>query len=118
MRAAPLCLLAVVHIALLSMQATGLHLHVNVHGDAGGLHGSHLHYADPDGHDHSDELDVSVSEPGATWSKIFPFLVLAVSLLAAVVWMVRTFFPPPVIIPSTRRRSRWRPPLRAPPLTA
>lgn len=116
-RAAPY-ILALVFAGLLSTQATGLHLHANVHGEGGGLHGAHLHHADPDGHDHSGDVDVALFELGATWSKILTFLIPFVTLLPAIVWMVQGFPPPSVPILSTRRRSRWRPPLRAPPLAA
>ncbi len=118
MRRVPACILTFVFVALLSMQAAGLHLHVNLQGGDGGLHGAHVHHADPDGHDHGADVDVSLFELGATWSKILTFLVSVVSLPLAVVWVLQAFVPPSVTTLSTHRRSRWRPPLRAPPLAA
>lgn len=112
------CILALVFAGLLSSQAVGLHLHVNTHSEGGGLHASHVHHADPDGHDHSDDIDVSLFQFGATWSKILAFLMPCIALLLATVWLIQSFSPAPTPVLSTRRRSRWRPPLRAPPFTA
>lgn len=117
MRIVPLAIIAVVGIAMFSLQISGLHMHVSVQGDASGLHGAHVHQLDTDGHDHGGDLDVSVLDPGTVWSKIMPVLLLAYSILLAVVWTRQWFWPPPQHIFSPRRRSRWRPPLRAPPLS-
>ncbi len=116
MQRAAICILVLVFTGLFSAQAVGLHLHANV--DGGGLHGWHLHHADPDGHDHSGDIDVSLLELSTTWLKIFTFLIPFVVPLLAPVWRARGVSSPPLPVLSTRRRSRWRPPLRAPPLTA
>ena len=117
MHSLPPCILALVFAGLLSSQAVGLHLHVNAHSESGGLHASHVHHADPDGHDHSDDIDVSLFEFGAAWSKILALPMPCVALLLATVWLVQGCSPAPAPVLSTRRRSRWRPPLRAPPAT-
>ncbi|MEQ8483968.1 MAG: hypothetical protein RIB46_06365 [Pseudomonadales bacterium] len=108
-------LLLIISLAsILLLQATGLHLHLGS-ADRGSLHGQHWHHADPDGHGHADESDVTINEIGASWSKLLAcFLpLLLIYLLAATAgrsWI-------PVMVRSVRiRRSRWRPPLRGPPL--
>lgn len=100
--------------SVLLLQATGLHLHVGS-AEAASLHAEHLHHADPDGHNHAQDSDVTINELGASWGKLLAqFLpILALFALAAVVagrWA-------PAVLPAPRiRPSRWRPPLRAPPL--
>lgn len=119
----PLFLLVLAGVAMLSMQMTGLHLHAGepasntgLHG-LHGLHGSHVHDVDSDGHDHSADVDVSLIDFGIVWSKIMPVLLAVFVTLPAIVWIVHTLWPPPAPLMALRRRSRWRPPLRAPPLS-
>lgn len=120
MRLAPTFIAALFFVALLSMQLSGLHMHVNPQGDSGELHGSHTHGHDPDpiGHDHSLDIDVPVLELGATWAKILTFLIPIVALLLSVVWVLQSIWSPPRIPQFLQRRSHWRPPLRAPPPSA
>jgi hypothetical protein len=120
MRLAPAFIIALFFITLLSMQLSGMHMHVNPQGDSGELHGSHTHDHDPgpSGHDHSSDIDVSVLELGATWAKLLTFLVPIATLLLSVVWVLQSNWPPSRILQSLQRRSRWRPPLRAPPPSA
>jgi len=99
------------------MQMSGLHMHVNVDSQSSSLHGTHLHDADIDGHghDHAAEIDVSPFEPGTTLSKLIPFLVSLVFVLLFTVPASKTVWPPLAERLPIRHRSRWRPPLRAPP---
>lgn len=100
--------------SLVSMQASGLHLHVNAAG-AGGFHGTHLHEADLSDHGHIGDTDVSLFELIRSVNQTFPFIaafiltLLVVTRCHAYLWAFGTG------LLSPRHRSRWRPPLRAPP---
>ena len=105
-------------VALLILQSAGLHLHANVHTDGMQLHTEHVHDADPDGHDHSTDVDVTIFEVGMLWAKLaFLLPALGLTLLLAPIrcWILHFSLEPS---PARRRQSRWRPPLRAPPLSA
>ncbi len=105
-------------LALLALQAVGLHLHANVGAEGLDLHAAHIHGADPDGHDHSADVDVSVVELGTLWAKLSALLILFCLVLAcpAVVgWRVKA--PQQLEVPQASSE-RWRPPLRAPPQSA
>ena len=117
MRSPPALLIAIMCLSLLAIQMGGLHLHVSVDSQSGALHGTHLHDAVPDGHghDHDAEIDVSSFEPGVAWSKLIPLLVVLIFALLPIIRTRTTVRPPLVERFSTRHRSRWRPPLRAPP---
>ncbi len=56
---APYSIAAFACVCLLTMQLSGLHLHVNPD-DNGGLHGTHVHDTDHDGHGHEADTDVSL----------------------------------------------------------
>jgi hypothetical protein len=114
MRAMSPYLLFIVFLSLLAMQAIGLHLHVNSEG-LGGLHGSHIHEAAPDAHKHDKDSDVSLIEIGIVWGKFFTFLIPFVIVLLAAATCGRYLWIPDAGPRHMRRRSRWRPPLRAPP---
>lgn len=101
--------------ALLVLQSAGLHMHANVHTDGMQLHAEHVHDADPDGHDHSADVDVTIFELGTLWAKLaFLLPVLGLTLLIPPVraYFLRFVGEP---APARRRQARWRPPLRAPP---
>ena len=121
MRLAPALLIAIMCLSLLILQMSGLHLHVSADSQGGALHGTHLHEVDFNGHghglghDHDAEVDISPFETGTPSSKLILFLVILVFVLLAVIWASRMVWPPLVERLSTHRRSRWRPPLRAPP---
>jgi len=117
MRPAPVLLIGIMCLSLLAMQMSGLHLHVSANSQGGALHGTHFHDADPGGHGHRHdaETDVSPFEQGPAWFKMIPSLVAMVFALLTINWTSNTVWPPRVERLSTRRRSRWRPPLRAPP---
>jgi hypothetical protein len=117
MRSSPALLIAIMCLSLLTMQMSGLHLHVSIDSQIGALHGTHLHDADPEwrGHDHDAEIDVSSFEPGFTFSKLIPILIALIFALLPVIRTSTTVWPSLVERFPTRHRSRWRPPLRAPP---
>jgi hypothetical protein len=103
---------------LLAIQLSGLHMHVDAAGDARGMHGTHVHQLDPDDHDHSTDIDVSVLEQvSVSWSKLVPLLFTAAILLASVVWRRLKVRAPPEITAKASGNIRWRPPLRAPPIS-
>ena len=85
--AGPIVLLSTV--ALLTLQSAGLHLHANPHTDGMQLHAEHVHDRDPDGHDHSADVDVTIFELSTLWAKL-TFLLPLLGLDAAT-W--RAWFP-------------------------
>ncbi len=109
-------ILVLSYTTLLVLQTAGLHLHANTQTDGVNLHAEHVHSLDPDGHDHSADVDVSIIELGTLWAKLSPMILAVGFLLLA----------PLVVILRIRYRTdsssspvpsqRWRPPLRAPPL--
>ena len=117
MRTSPTSFIVILGISLLSMQLSGLHMHVNPAG-AGGLHGTHVHETDADGHGHIHEhdTDVSLFELATSWGKLFLFLPSLLFILPIFVQSGRTVWTLLADTFQRRRRSRWRPPLRAPPL--
>ena len=117
MRSSPVLLIAIMCFSLLTMQMSGLHLHVSVDSQSGALHGTHLHDAalGEHGHDHDAEIDVSSFEPGVTWSKLIPILVALIFALVPLIRTSTTVRLPLVERFPARHRSHWRPPLRAPP---
>ncbi len=117
MRSVPLSIIALACTAMLSMQMSGLHLHAGGPSGDVGVHGAHLHDVDPDGHDHSADVDVSLIDFGIVWAKFMPALLAVFVTLPAIVWVLHALWPPPTALIPLRRRLRWRPPLRAPPLS-
>jgi len=117
MRLVPLSIIAFACVAMLLMQISGLHLHAGDHSNDASLHGAHVHDIAPDGHDHTADVDVSLIDFGIVWSKIMPVLMAILPTALAIVWVLHTLWPPPIPLIPLRRRSRWRPPLRAPPLS-
>jgi hypothetical protein len=117
MRLATLSIVAFAGVAMLLMQISGLHLHAGNHSDKASLHGAHVHDVAPDGHDHTVSIDVSLVDFGIVWSKIMPVLLAILPTTLAIVWVLHTLWPPTILLMPLRRRSRWRPPLRAPPLS-
>lgn len=105
-------------ISLLIFQFSGLHLHVNSEGN-GGLHGTHIHDVnpDPDGHEHVGDTDISIFELGNSFGKLLVFLVPIVFILLVVSRCSQRLWIPVNLVPLPRSRFRWRPPLRAPPVT-
>lgn len=102
---------------MLSLQLSGLHMHANAHGEPSGLHGPHVHDLDSDGHDHRADVNILVFDSGIVWSTLSPLPLLILSFLLAVIWTPEAVRRPPVYHLRLRHRCRWRPPLRAPPLT-
>lgn len=106
-------LLIVCTTGVLLVQATGLHLHAGT-AEAAALHGEHSHFADPDGYDHSGDSDVSLSDLSAVWVKLLPFFLPLLVILPLVSTRAPSWVPA-VQLSRRSKRSRWRPPLRAPP---
>ena len=105
-------------VCLLFAQAFGTHLHVNDEGGHSELHGLHIHETDHHDHEHHADTDVSVLEKAGTWWSKLPFFVLAfLAISAAAVWVKSRTWSLLELFTKPRRRSRWRPPLRAPPVT-
>lgn len=105
-------------ICMLAMQIGGLHLHVDTKGNDAGIHGAHVHHADPDHHDHSADIDVSLLEQlGINWSKLIPLLFVCAVVIMAAAWIRRPDWYPPLPAGKVLHRLRWRPPLRAPPVS-
>ena len=108
------------------MQVSGLHLHVDTQGNDAGIHAAHVHQAGPEDHshdheavhDHSAESDVSLLEQlNANWAKLMPLLIICLLATALGVRSISRLGIPSGRPLKTRRRERWRPPLRAPPLS-
>ena len=116
MRLTTTAILIIVCVSLLSLQFSGLHQHVSTEGFSGEAHGTHLHDLDPDGNDHDAEVDVSFFELGITWSKTMPFLITLILVLLIIGRTAQSVSFPPYQLLQPRKRLRWRPPLRAPPL--
>lgn len=105
-------------VCLLAMQMSGLHLHVDVDGHDAGIHGAHLHQPTPSDHDHSVETDVSLLEQmGFSWSTLVPLILTCVIALALIGWLQFRLRFPLKQTSNVRHRHRWRPPLRAPPIS-
>ena len=80
------------------------------------MHTTHVHQFDPDEHDHSGDIDVSLLEQiGVNWSKLLPLLFVCLVVLPVITRIQRrlTFLPPQS--DKVRHWLRFRPPLRAPP---
>ena len=98
------------------MQMSGLHLHIETHGNDAPYHGTHLHQADTSGHDHNADIDVQILDQlSPTWAKMIPLLLICAILLIVLGWSQQLLWVRPAPIGALRRRNRWRPPLRAPP---
>jgi hypothetical protein len=102
-------------VALLMTQMVGLHLHASMQPDQDGLHASHIHGADPDGDDHSSDVDVSVVEFGALWAKLAPMMIGSFMLSLPEATTVHQILPVSESSLPSSAASHWRPPLRAPP---
>ena len=119
MRLGPTLLAIVMAASFLSVQLSGLHLHVNSDG-YGGLHGTHIHDADHDGHGrghgHEADTDVSLLKFFSGWVKLPLVLALFVCVILAVMRLDKLVWAPITHRILSRGQFRWRPPLRAPPI--
>jgi hypothetical protein len=109
-------LLLIACLALVGTQLSGVHAHLDAHGFDGAVQTSHGHHHD-DGDDHNGDVDVQVVDFGISAAKAV-FLLFAIALTVFLLPPSRGHArfehetPQP-----TRRRLRWRPPLRGPPLS-
>jgi hypothetical protein len=118
---------AIACLCLLTMQMSGLHLHVDEDGHDAGIHTVHLHqvvpevhthHGDGDVHDHSAEVDVSLLEQlGASWSKLVPLLIACLISAYLGLRLQQCLRPLSGLPGKVRHRERWRPPLRGPPIS-
>jgi hypothetical protein len=98
--------------ALVGMQLSGAHAHMDSHGFDGTVQSTHDHHHE-DGH--NGDIDVEVGDLGISAAKAV-FLLFAFSLALFLLPPIRGHVPPryELRLP-LRRRIRWRPPLRGPP---
>jgi hypothetical protein len=121
MRRIPAAMFYAACLALLAAQWSGMHAHIDDHGFHGtvqGMHGHHHHgpHADDGDDDHGGDVDVRIVDYGLSVSKLMVFVValgLTLFLLPPSSGNVLPPFVTPLVL---RRRARWRPPLRGPPL--
>jgi len=122
-------------VSLLAVQLGGLHMHVDADGNVGGVKGVDLHvpllhshggythvhlpgtphHEHPGDPEHAGDNDISVIEMRSGKSKLTDFtfnLHLTLAIHRVLVEQVRPIISEPQPI---TRKSRWRPPLRAPP---
>jgi len=104
--------------AIVSMQMAGLHQHADASQNDMGVHSKHLHAVDVDGHDHGAAIDVTLLDLGMLWSKHLPGLMMMLPVMLTLAGMILILCPSSGSILALRRRPRWRPPLRAPPLSS
>ena len=115
MRIRSITFLAFICLSLLALQVSGMHLHTTLEG-AGELHGTHVHDADPDEHDHQSDVDIGYLEYASSWAKPVPFLFFAITLFVFFAAAIRRAWIPFHTLFHFGNHLRWRPPLRAPPL--
>jgi len=129
----PALIALVAATSLLALQLSGVHMHIDEHGYVGVPEGAHshnqlAHQHDIDaeknashGHEHPEEpdydgsKDLSIVELSGGASKLvlaFLLLVLVLPILARRCAGIFQILCAPVL---SSRRTRWRPPLRAPP---
>jgi hypothetical protein len=101
-------------LCLFALQVSGLHLHSSPEG-TGELHGTHVHAADLDGHDHEADTDVGVLDYASGWVKPLLFLLLSFALFFFVTELCRRVWASLYRHFHLGNYLRWRPPLRAPP---
>lgn len=94
---------------------SGLHMHKDTQGIVGGLHVSHAHSGITDAPGYEGDRDVSIFDPGTSGGKLPVILVaLWLSLLLVSIPPYKASTGRLILLPHDWR-SRWRPPLRAPP---
>ena len=122
-------------VSLLAVQLGGLHMHVDADGNVGGPRGVHLHtqllhshgedthvhhpgtldHEHPGEQEHAGDNDISVAEMRGGKSTLADFdLNLHQGLLIGLV-RIEQIRPASFEPRTATRKSRWRPPLRAPP---
>jgi hypothetical protein len=97
------------------MQTSGLHLHVNPDGNDG-LHGTHNHDAEHGSKSHEADTDVSILKLAANWLKLQPYIIPFEFFLLTAVQRSKVLWAPVTNNRIGHDQSRWRPPLRAPPI--
>lgn len=117
-------------LCFLVMQSSGMHFHVDEHGKDAGVHSAHQHLIDSEDHqdhhhqlsnvhEHKAEIDISSQEMlGSIWTRLIP-AIMTCALVTTIASIglhqpIRSLLRAPARV---RRLSRWRPPLRAPPIS-
>jgi len=104
--------------ALLFMQFSGIHIHVDLESsDETVTHNLNLYDIEDhvSAHDHQSSIDIDIFELSTSWSKIFQYFIVTVFLLLCFFLTGKHFFPPPLAQFKFTKRHYWRPILRAPP---
>jgi hypothetical protein len=104
--------------ALLFMQMSGIHIHINLKSSGEPVtHNLNLFDLNDhnSAHDHESNIDVDIFELSTTWSKIFQFFIVTVFLMLALIRLGKYAWSPPSLPFNTRHKHFWRPVLRAPP---
>ena len=116
-------------LCLLVMQLSGMHFHADENGKDAGVHAAHHHQVDSEQlqghhhlslvHYHKAQIDVSSTELlGSIWTRLIPAIMACA--LATIIVSIGLHQPILSLLRAAarvRRRSRWRPPLRAPPIS-
>ncbi len=102
-------------ISLVSMQASGIHLHINANG-AGGVHDTHIHETERSDHNHFGDTDVSLFELIRSAGQTFLFIATFVFSLQVVANCQTYIWNSRIGLLGPRHRAGWHPPLRAPPV--
>lgn len=124
-------------MSLLAVQVSGLHMHVDAHGYAGTPQSTHVHSQDTHSHggdkhrdhaalhehphgdrSHDGDKDVSVIELNTGGSKLVILAVWSGLSLLIPLTLGEKLSPLAAVPRPVGRHTRWRPPLRAPPLNS
>ena len=116
MVAKKILLLVYVCCALLFMQFSGIHIHIDLDSsDKASIHQLNLYDVKDHVSDHDTDIDLDIFELNTNWSKVFQYFVVSAFLLLGVFAAGKYFWPPPLLKRKLARKYFWRPVLRAPP---
>lgn len=114
-------------ISLVAIQLSGLHMHANANENSDGLHlthrhfvatQDHYHHGSSEAHNHSAGTDFALTEQLSTsGTKLIPLLILIVIAALLGLRLHTQLRSSPTQSEKVRHRERWRPPLRAPPIS-
>lgn len=108
-------LILVTCTCLIVLQTVGVHMHVSSINEQTGVHA--LPHSGALDHCHSADRDVPLLEKlGLGGFKLLPLIISVFGLGATAFWRRVQSYSPVSHSAKRGRRSRWRPPLRAPPL--
>lgn len=101
--------------ALLFMQWSGIHLHINIDSSDAVPHLSQLHGLDQEHDEHESDIDVSLADISTSWFKLVQFFIVSALILFGLPAKSQTLRPPPLLRHFNSKHSYRRPVLRAPP---